>query len=108
MGQIALLKKNSGVEFTYNPSAPVPNNVMDRWILARCQSLIKLVKEEMAAYRLYTVIPRLLNLIEEPTNWYIRLNRRRLKGEDGPEDTFVALNTLFEALFTLCLVMVRI
>lgn len=108
MGQITLLKKNSGVEFTYNSSAPVPNNVMDRWILARCQSLIKLVKEEMAAYRLYTVIPRLLNLIEELTNWYIRLNRRRLKGEDGPEDTVVALNTLFEALFTLCLVMVRI
>jgi isoleucyl-tRNA synthetase len=24
---------------------------MDRWILARCQSLIKLVREEMAAYR---------------------------------------------------------
>ncbi|KAL5480899.1 ILS1_2 [Sanghuangporus weigelae] len=105
MGQIALLKKNSGIEFTYDSAAPVPNNVMDRWILARCQSLIKLVKEEMAAYRLYTVIPRLLDLIEELTNWYIRLNRRRLKGEDGPGETAVALNTLFETLLVLCLVM---
>jgi isoleucyl-tRNA synthetase len=75
---------------------------MDRWILARCQSLIKLVKEEMAAYRLYTIIPRLLDLIDELTNWYIRFNRRRLKGEDGLEDTVLALNTLFETLFTLC------
>ncbi|KAJ7901998.1 tRNA synthetases class I-domain-containing protein [Mycena olivaceomarginata] len=84
------------------PMRLVPNNVMDRWVLARCQSLIKLVREEMAAYRLYTIIPRLLQLVDELTNWYIRFNRKRLKGEDGKEDTRVALNTLFEALFTLC------
>ncbi|KIY49090.1 hypothetical protein FISHEDRAFT_65541 [Fistulina hepatica ATCC 64428] len=102
LGQVAMLKKTTGHEFVYNAHAPVPNNVMDRWILARCQSLIKLVKEEMAAYRLYTIIPRLLDLVDELTNWYIRFNRRRLKGEDGKEDTIAALNTLFETLFTLC------
>ena len=42
---------------------------MDRWILARCQSLIALVHEEMSAYRLYTVVPRLLEMIDELTNW---------------------------------------
>ncbi|XP_006460783.1 hypothetical protein AGABI2DRAFT_185126 [Agaricus bisporus var. bisporus H97] len=102
LGHVALLKKTSGVDFKYNPHAPHPTNVMDRWILARCQSLIKLVREEMAAYRLYTIIPRLLDLIDELTNWYIRFNRKRLKGEDGVEDTVTALNTLFETLFTLC------
>jgi isoleucyl-tRNA synthetase len=56
----------------------------------------------MAAYRLYTIIPRLLDLVDELTNWYIRFNRKRLKGEDGTEDTVTALNTLFETLFTLC------
>jgi len=106
LGQVALLKKAAGHEFRYDAHAPVSNNVMDRWILARCQSLIRLVKEEMAAYRLYTIIPRLLDLIDELTNWYIRFNRRRLKGEDGLEDTVVALNTLFETLFTLCRTMV--
>ncbi|KAJ7594319.1 tRNA synthetases class I-domain-containing protein [Mycena floridula] len=102
MGHVALLKKATGVDFMYQPHAAVSNNVMDRWILARCQSLIKLVREEMAAYRLYTIIPRLLDLVDELTNWYIRFNRKRLKGEDGKEDTITALNTLFEALFTLC------
>ncbi|KAJ6625474.1 tRNA synthetases class I-domain-containing protein [Mycena sp. CBHHK59/15] len=102
LGQAALLKKTTGVDFKYNAHAPVPNNVMDRWILARCQSLIKLVREEMAAYRLYTIIPRLLDLVDELTNWYIRFNRKRLKGEEGKEDTIAALNTLFETLFTLC------
>ena len=107
LGQVALLRKTTGVEFKYNPQAPLPNNVMDRWILARCQSLIRLVREEMAAYRLYGIIPRLLGLIDELTNWYIRFNRKRLKGEDGKEDTIAALNTLFETLFTLCRTMVR-
>jgi isoleucyl-tRNA synthetase len=106
IGQVALLRKTTGVEFKYDNKAPVPQNVMDRWILARCQSLIKLVKEEMAAYRLHTIIPRLLGLIDELTNWYIRFNRKRLKGEDGTEDTVAALNTLFETLFTLCRTMV--
>ncbi|EPS97632.1 hypothetical protein FOMPIDRAFT_38640 [Fomitopsis schrenkii] len=102
LGQAALLKKNTGRDFQYDAHAPVSSNVMDRWILARCQSLIQLVREEMAAYRLYTILPRLLDLVDELTNWYIRFNRKRLKGEDGVEDTVAALNTLFETLFTLC------
>lgn len=47
-------------------------------------------------------MPRLLALIDNTTNWYIRFNRRRLKGENGLEDTQHALNSLFEVLFTLC------
>ncbi len=108
MGHVALFKKATGHEFFYDSNAPLPNNVMDKWILARCQSLIKLVRQEMAAYRLYTIIPRLLDLVDELTNWYIRFNRKRLKGEDGNEDTIAALNTLFETLFTLCRAMVRL
>jgi isoleucyl-tRNA synthetase len=106
LGQVAWHRKTSGLDFMYEPHAPVSDNVMDRWILARCQSLIKLVREEMAVYRLYTIIPRLLALVDELTNWYIRFNRRRLKGEDDKEDTQAAMNTLFETLFTLCRTMV--
>jgi isoleucyl-tRNA synthetase len=50
---------------------------------------------------LYTVVPRLLKLIEDLTNWYIRFNRKRLKGENGVEDTIFALSSLFEVLYTL-------
>lgn len=66
--------------------------IMDTWILVRCSSLIKLVREEMAAYPLFTIIPRLLALIDELTNWYIRFNRKGLKGEGGEGDTIVALD----------------
>ena len=100
--QVALLRRVEGVEYAWDPDAEVGNaNVLDRWILASTQSLLQFVDEEMAAYRLYTVVPRLLSLIDNTTNWYIRFNRRRLKGESGLADTRHALNTLFEVLCTL-------
>ncbi|PNY29721.1 Isoleucine-tRNA ligase, cytoplasmic [Tolypocladium capitatum] len=102
-GQTALLKKAEGVDYMWDPGMESTNtNVMDRWILASCQSLLQFVNEEMGGYRLYTVVPRLLELIDNTTNWYIRFNRRRLKGENGVDDTQHALNALFEVLFTLC------
>ncbi|KAI0156404.1 tRNA synthetases class I-domain-containing protein [Xylariaceae sp. FL1272] len=102
-GQVALLKKVEDKDYLWDPKMESSNsNVMDRWILASCQSLLEFVDQEMAAYRLYTVVPKLLELIDNTTNWYIRFNRRRLKGEYGVDDTIHALNTLFEILFTLC------
>lgn len=100
--QVLLLKKVENIDFMFDPKAESSSeNVMDRWILASCQSLLQFVNQEMAAYRLYTVVPRLLEPIDDMTNWYIRFNRRRLKGELGIEDTKRALNTLFEILYTL-------
>lgn len=48
-------------------------------------------------------MPRLLDLIDDLSNWYIRFNRSRLKGGSGSgsEDNLCALNTLFEVLFIL-------
>lgn len=97
-----LFKKENGADFVYDPSL-ASENVMDRWLLAAIQSLVKFVHEEMQAYRLYTVVPKLLGLIDNLTNWYIRLNRSRIKGDTdgGLEDTKKGLNTLTEALFIL-------
>ncbi|OWB80614.1 hypothetical protein B5S32_g4902 [[Candida] boidinii] len=99
-GQVALLQKMEGIEYKYDPTIK-SDNVMDRWLLASIQSLIKFIHNEMEEYRLYTVVPKLLNLIDDLTNWYIRFNRKRLKGENGVDDCTKALNTLTEALFTL-------
>ena len=101
-GQTQLLQKVENIDFKWDPKSETTNtNVMDKWILASTQSLLVYVNEEMAAYRLYTVVPRLLALIDDTTNWYIRFNRKRLKGELGVDDTLHALNTLFEVLYTI-------
>ncbi|KAK5174924.1 isoleucine--tRNA ligase [Saxophila tyrrhenica] len=124
--QAALLKKNTGSDFVFDPEMQKSNeNVMDRWILAATQSLLQYVNQEMEGYRLYTVVPRLLKMVDDTTNWYIRFNRNRLKGQtasakpatngvqmngakpeaDGDSeeavDTLHALNTLYEVLYTL-------
>lgn len=105
LNQVELFNQSSGEKFMYDHDAPKSTNVFDRWVLARCQTLIDKVHEELDNYRLYTVIPSLLELINDLTNWYIRFNRRRLKGENGVEDTKAALNSLYETLHTLCLTM---
>ena len=48
LGQVTLFERDTGIKFMYEAQAPLSSNVMDRWVLARCQSLIKLVQEEMA------------------------------------------------------------
>ncbi|XP_005508940.2 isoleucine--tRNA ligase, cytoplasmic isoform X1 [Columba livia] len=101
-----LQHKDEGREFLFNENTvKESNNIMDKWILSFTQSLIQFFKAEMAAYRLYTVVPRLVKFVDILTNWYVRMNRRRLKGENGTEDCIMALETLFSVLFSMCRLM---
>lgn len=94
------------MEFLYNENTVKESaNITDRWVLSFMQSLIGFFKTEMTAYRLYTVVPRLVKFVDVLTNWYVRMNRRRLKGENGMEDCVMALETLFSVLFSLCRLM---
>uniref|UniRef100_A0A674P7I0 Isoleucine--tRNA ligase, cytoplasmic n=1 Tax=Takifugu rubripes TaxID=31033 RepID=A0A674P7I0_TAKRU len=74
------LQKDEDIQFLYNENtAKQSDNIMDKWIQSFTQSLIQFFKEEMDAYRLYTVVPRLVRFVDMLTNWYVRTNRRRLK-----------------------------
>lgn len=97
-----LLKKVENIDFIFDSKSESSNtNVLDKWILASCQSMLRFINEEMAAYRLYTVVPKLLGLLDSTTNWFIRIQRRTLKGEFGIANTNRALNTLFQVLLIL-------
>jgi isoleucyl-tRNA synthetase len=74
---------------------------MDKWILSTMQTLLQFVKQEMALYKLYTVLPRLVKFIDTLCNWFVRLNRRRLRGETGSDDSYQALNTLYNVQMTM-------
>ncbi len=82
-------------------------NILDRWILSRKQTLIRRVSAEMEQYRLYNVVPVLLDFLNELTNWYVRLNRRRFWSEadftaEGREaaDKQFAYQALYDVLLT--------
>ncbi len=81
------------------------DNVLDRWILSRLQTLKANIAREMEAYRLYNVVPQLFAFIEELTNWYIRLNRSRFWGAEMSDDRRHAYSTLYTCLFELNQVM---
>ena len=94
------LKCEHGIEFTFNEtSLDNVTNYMDKWILSSTQSLIEFVNDEMQAYRLYTVVPKLVKFIDTLTNWYVRMNRRRIRGQDGLDECMSSLTTLFSTLF---------
>ncbi|CEG41858.1 isoleucine-trna ligase [Plasmopara halstedii] len=104
--QATRLQLETGISFVPDrESALASTNVMDSWILAALHNLIKFVHEEMKAYRLYTVVPRLVNFIEQLTNWYVRLNRPRLKGSAGSTEAAIALSTLYEVEYNLAKLM---
>jgi isoleucyl-tRNA synthetase len=74
------------------------NNILDQWVLSKLQTLIKNVNQEMQAYHLYNVVPELLSFIEDLTNWYIRLNRRRFWSEGLGDDKCAAYSTLYTTM----------
>lgn len=85
---------------------PVPSdNILDKWITSKLQTLIKNVNHEMQHYRLYNVVPELFNFVEDLTNWYIRLNRRRFWEEGMTADKNAAYSTLYMTIENLSLLM---
>lgn len=103
---VTRIKVETGKNFEYDSDVgKKTKNVTDKWLLASTQSLIKFVRTEMEAYRLYTVVPKLVKFIESLANWYVRLNRGRLKGQEGVEEENNSLSTLALVLLTLCRMM---
>ena len=59
----------------------------------------------MEAYKLYNVVSPLVKFLEELTNWYVRLNRPRIKGEVSEEHMNVSINVLFDVLLKVNILM---
>jgi len=92
----------------WSPTDPRPaladRPELDRWLLSHLQTIVADVDREMERYRLDNVVPVVLRFIDDLTNWYIRLSRRRFwrpKGDAGAHgDKAAAYATLYEALVT--------
>ena len=78
---------------------------MEKWIVAYSQRLIKYIRTEMENYRLYTVVSELLIFLDKLTNWFIRLNRGRLKGDFGENDCLVSIKVLYSVLLNLVILL---
>lgn len=91
--------------FTPKGTSHTTPNILDQWVLSRLNGLIANTQKEMDAYRLYNVVPHLLQFIEELTNTYIRFNRSVFWEEGMPENKIAAYETLHHVLVTLAKLM---
>ena len=75
-----------------------PENIMDRWILSKANSLVKSVTEHLDNYRIFEPARELIDFVDELSNWYVRLDRERFWGSEKTSDKNAAYNTLYEVL----------
>ena len=92
----------------FRPSKDVvkgSDNFTDKWIYAAAQKTIKEVQEAFDRYELFAVAPKLVAFLENLTNWYVRMNRDRMRGTMGKDQALTSLNVLFDVVFDLVLLM---
>lgn len=91
----------------YADQTPAGNSsphVLDRWIVARLNSLVNEATAGYRAYELDRATRPLADFIDDLSVWYLRRSRDRLKGDDK-EDRTRALATLRYTLRSLALTM---
>ena len=99
-------EEKSQTNFVFDPKLRnEATNLLDRWIIAANQSLLKFFRSELDNYRLYTIIGQLISFLIDLNKWYIKLNRNRMKGANGADEAKMSLNTLFDVLFSTTLMM---
>ncbi len=78
-------------------------NQLDRWMILKTQELVNKMTAELENYDLSATCAHLTDSIDNLTNWYVRLSRRRLAGKDAnlpAEAQSEALDTLYRVLLT--------
>ncbi len=94
---------------SFDPSAPaVPYSdrpMFDRWLLSRLNTLCAQVEAAYEDYDL-TTAGRLVQdfVCDDLSNWYIRLNKKRLWGSGMSQDKLSTYQTLYEVLKSIALV----
>jgi isoleucyl-tRNA synthetase len=76
------------------------SNVLDQWILAKLDQLVKEVTEAMEAYNLPKAMRPLTEFIDELSTWYLRRSRDRFKAADEIDK--------YQALITTRMVLIQL
>ena len=91
--------------FKFDESNLVPyaeRDELDRWLISRLHSLIKLVTERLDDYDPTPAARAIENFVDvHLSNWYVRLSRRRFWKGEMTRDKQAAYETLYESLATI-------
>ncbi len=73
---------------------------LDGWLLSRLHVLLKAVKEALANLHTADAVREVEAFLDDLSNWYVRLSRRRFWRNEADEDKRSAYATLHETLVT--------
>lgn len=79
----------------------VPTAEIDRWILSRLHSLVESVTEAFEDFDAARMTQEIESFVDDLSNWYVRLSRRRFWKSQVDEDKQSAYSTLYQVLVTL-------
>ena len=76
-------------------------NVMDKWIISKLNTLVKEVDEGLDKYDITGSSLKIEEFVDNLSNWYVRRNRSRFWGNKLTDDKLGAFVTLYRTLVTL-------
>ncbi|MCX4312978.1 MAG: isoleucine--tRNA ligase [Clostridia bacterium] len=79
----------------------VKYSLMDKWVLAELNALVKKVNADLEGYKLYESARAIGDFTDALSNWYVRRCRERYWGNGMTEDKTAAFYTLYTVLNTL-------
>ncbi|MBK5240563.1 isoleucine--tRNA ligase [Clostridium sp.] len=78
----------------------VAENIMDKWMMSKLNSLVKNIDEHLENYRITQGALELEAFVDELSNWYVRRNRSRYWVESLTDDKIGAYMTLYRVIVT--------
>ena len=79
----------------------VSENVMDKWIISKLNTLVKEVDDGLDKYDITGASLKIEEFVDNLSNWYVRRNRSRFWGNKLTDDKLGAFVTLYRTLVTL-------
>ncbi|MBQ8648140.1 MAG: class I tRNA ligase family protein, partial [Oscillospiraceae bacterium] len=80
----------------YDPATqkakPEDLSLMDKWLLSRLHSLIRVVDQGLAEYKITETARAISDFVDELSNWYVRLSRERFWGKGMEGDKLAAFD----------------
>lgn len=102
-GFFAIYANIDGFKFDENNRTPLQvRSELDRWIISKLHSLIKLVSAELDDYNPTPAARAIEAFVDEHlSNWYVRLSRKRFWQGEMSADKKAAYETLYECLLVI-------
>ena len=77
-------------------------SVMDKWMLSRVNSAVKEIDNNLENYKITETTKVLDKLVDDMSNWYVRISRQRFWTKEMTQDKINAYMTLYTSLVTIC------